>query len=218
MKTRFVLPAAFALTLHAFLLFGLTDKPVQAGVAQKDPASDDRPKIVSVDPPEDAPKIKDPDEDPPGEPEKLMPRLQEFIPVTAPFDGIPIPPLRRVTDTGHGNVIAVHWQGQPEPGAPQIIVFKKSELDSAPRARAQPPPIYPPDLRRDGIEGTVVVDFKVDLDGNVYSATVLSATHRGFIDATLQAVGRWKFEPGRRTGQKVRFLLSVPVVFSIHDK
>ena len=35
---------------------------------------------------------------------------------------------------------------------------------------------------------------------------------------TLQAVGRWKFEPGRRTGQKVRFLLSVPVVFSIHDK
>jgi TonB family protein len=60
-----------------------------------------------------------------------------------------------------------------------------------------------------------VVEFLVDLEGRVYETSVLQATDSGFIDEALRAVGRWRFEPGRCAGRKVRFRMSVPVVFRI---
>jgi protein TonB len=38
-----------------------------------------------------------------------------------------------------------------------------------------------------------------------------------FDEPTLRAVARWKFEPGRKDGRAVRFRMSVPVVFNVHD-
>jgi TonB family protein len=48
--------------------------------------------------------------------------------------------------------------------------------------------------------------------------SVLSATTPGFEEAALHAVARWKFEPGSKHGRRVRFHMSVPLVFRISEE
>ena len=83
------------------------------------------------------------------------------------------------------------------------------------RARVQPAPEYPYELRVRGIEGTVWVEFLVDESGRVYNPVVLRATAPGFEEAVLRAVTKWRFEPGLKKGRPVRYRVSIPVVFSL---
>jgi protein TonB len=158
------------------------------------------------------------DETPSGGQAHATSRSWDITPVNFLPDAITIPRLPPVTGDHSTNVIPPDWQLPIGPGNPGIEVIDQSKLDRVPRARSQLAPIYPTDLRCAGVEGTVVVEFKVDLDGSVYSTTVLSATHSGFIDAALRAVGRWKFEPGCTAGKRVRFRMSVPLVFRIDGR
>jgi periplasmic protein TonB len=219
MNNKFILPAAFALTVHAFLLFGLTGRPPPAAVASVSSTPTEAPPLVPVDP-EYAPHEKaDPDDKPTsGGLSDPLPRLAEYVPIPAPPGAPTVPVLPQVVGMHPTTVITSHWEESEGAGRDRTDVIDLSKLDRVPRARSQPAPVYPTDLRHDGIEGTVVVEFKVDLEGNVYNVAVVHATHPGFIDAALRAVGRWKFEPGRRGNTKVRFRMSVPVVFSIEDR
>ncbi len=90
-------------------------------------------------------------------------------------------------------------------------------LDNPPRTRFQPAPIYPFESKRDGLRGEVVVEFIVDESGLVRDPRVVSSSSRVFEEATLRAVSKWKFEPGRRAGRIVPFKMAVPVVFNLND-
>jgi protein TonB len=218
MKKKFILPAALALTLHAYLLFGLSDRPVQNSVALEPPKAKDKPNVVEVDTAEAADDPEDPAPGPrSGGPEKSMPRITDCIFVPAPPGAPTVAPLPPVPYGPSGDVIDPNWQLPGPRGGGAGKVYTPVDLDRVPRARSQPSPFYPADLRNNGVEGTVVVEFQVDLDGNVCSAEVIRATHAGFIDAAVRAVERWKFEPGRRAGKKVRFRMSVPLVFHIDN-
>jgi TonB family protein len=59
----------------------------------------------------------------------------------------------------------------------------------------------------------VTVEFVVDTAGRVVSAEALRWTHRDFVDPTVQAVLRWRFEPGTIKGRKVNFRMTIPVEF-----
>jgi len=97
-------------------------------------------------------------------------------------------------------------------------VFDVSKLDQRPQARLQARPQYPHEMRRVGIAGEVVVDFIVDANGDVYNAHAVSSTHREFEAAAVQAVGRWKFRPGRKEGRNVQTHMQVPIVFTLNDQ
>lgn len=92
-----------------------------------------------------------------------------------------------------------------------------ASLDRTPRARVQPAPQYPMAMRSSGVEGSVVVEFTVDVQGQVISATVLSATNREFEEAAIRAVMKWRFEPGRRSGRVVPFRMAVPLEFRLNE-
>jgi len=57
---------------------------------------------------------------------------------------------------------------------------------------------YPPEARKAGVEGFVVVRYDVDPEGRVVNARVVEATPPGvFEEAALAAVTRWRFRaPG----------------------
>ena len=78
-------------------------------------------------------------------------------------------------------------------------------------------PVYPFDAKRNGLTGEVFVEFTVDEEGAVISPRVVRSSDRIFEDATLRAVSRWRFEPGRRANQIVRFRMAVPVVFNLNE-
>lgn len=91
-------------------------------------------------------------------------------------------------------------------------LFSMADLDTRPRVVHQPAPVMDAKLRRLA-PGTVYVLFVVDTDGRVEEPRVQSSTDPGFERAALAAVKKWKFEPGRRNGEAVRFRMRVPITF-----
>ncbi len=91
-------------------------------------------------------------------------------------------------------------------------LFSLADLDQKPRAIFQPGPVLTPQLRQRS-PGTVYVIFIVDERGRVENPSVQSSTDPIFDTAALNAVKQWKFEPGKRNGQAVRFRMRVPITF-----
>lgn len=91
-------------------------------------------------------------------------------------------------------------------------LFSIADLDQKPRVVYQPGPVLSADVRRKA-PGTVYVLFVVDQDGRVAEPLVQKSTDPAFERPALSAVKQWKFEPGKRNGQAVRFRMRVPITF-----
>jgi len=94
-------------------------------------------------------------------------------------------------------------------------IFALADLDQMPRVSFQPAPTYPPDLKKKKQEGTVYVLFLVDIAGRVQNPKVQKSTHPGFEKPALDAVRRWRFEPGKKGGKPVQFRMRVPITFAL---
>lgn len=90
-------------------------------------------------------------------------------------------------------------------------------LDNNPAARFQPAPGYPRDLRSLGEDGTATVSFSVDVNGNVFNASVMRASHSSFGEEAVRAVRRWRFEPGLKDGKRVAFRMVQTFTFSLSN-
>ena len=89
------------------------------------------------------------------------------------------------------------------------------DLDNKPRPTRQISPIYPPALKNQGIEGTVIIRINTDKQGNVVDVTVMKSDHPAFGPYAVNAVRKWKFEPGMQNGEPVPFTMDAPITFSI---
>ncbi|WP_221031611.1 TonB family protein [Actomonas aquatica] len=90
-----------------------------------------------------------------------------------------------------------------------------AELDVQPKVTRQQKPIYPFAMHRLGITGQVIVAFIVQSDGRVGAAYAVKASHPSFRQAAIDAVERWRFEPGRKDGRAVDVRMQVPIIFNI---
>jgi protein TonB len=88
-------------------------------------------------------------------------------------------------------------------------------LDNHPRTTTQVSPVYPEEMKRQGIEGTVIVEFIVDESGRVTNPRVVKSDDPAFEAPTLRAVAGWRFEPGRKDGRRVSFKMAVPVSYKL---
>ena len=72
---------------------------------------------------------------------------------------------------------------------------------------------YPAALRNAGVPGLVVVEVIVNEDGRVRpgSARIVEASHAAFEGATLRAVERFRFRPGRMAGIAVPVRVTIPI-------
>jgi len=91
--------------------------------------------------------------------------------------------------------------------------FSLAEIDQKPRAVFQGSPIYPSQMRGKNVEGVVTVIFVVDAAGKVINPRVEKASHAAFDKPALDAVRKWKFEPGVKAGQRVACKMRVPIRF-----
>jgi protein TonB len=79
-------------------------------------------------------------------------------------------------------------------------------------------PEYPYELKRDGISGVVTVVFCVDEKGNVVDPAVQKSSNKGFEQAALAAISRWKFKPALQDGTPVKSKVAIPLQFSRGDE
>lgn len=76
------------------------------------------------------------------------------------------------------------------------------------------PPVFPDNMRREGVSGVVTVSFTVDESGNVQEPEVQKASHDSFVQPALDAVRKWKFKPALRDGTPIAKKVTVPIQFN----
>jgi TonB family protein len=84
-----------------------------------------------------------------------------------------------------------------------------------PVARERAVPAYPYELRRQKISGSVEVEFIIGVEGRIVAAQVIRSTHAGFNQNALNAVKKWRFEPGEKNGVKVNVRASQRIDFNL---
>jgi TonB family protein len=75
---------------------------------------------------------------------------------------------------------------------------------------------YPKEAERRGIEGTVVIEFWVELDGTITTPKVISGMSYGCNEAALKVftdTGLWV--PCKQHGQPIRYKMAIPIVFKL---
>ncbi len=75
-------------------------------------------------------------------------------------------------------------------------------------------PIYPPMAKAAKVQGIVIIEATIDVDGQVTSAKVLRKAP--FLEeAALEAVRQWKFAPALLNGVPVPVIMTVTVNFTL---
>jgi len=77
-------------------------------------------------------------------------------------------------------------------------------------------PVYPADLKAQGITGTVMIRAVISTTGEPLSPEVINATvHPGLAQAALDAVRQWRYQPTLLNGQPVEVPTTVDVIFEL---
>jgi protein TonB len=197
---------ALALTLAFFFLLPLIQVMSTAPARELELASFD---TTIQPPPPPPPPEEEPEED---EAEAEPPKLVEEAP---PLD---LAQLELVLDAGLGDwgvgEIGIQLPGMRpgEEGDAVEELFALADLDQKPRAVYQPGPVLSERVRRSA-PGSVHIMFVVDPEGRVENPVVQDASDPVFEGPALAAEKQWRFEPGKRNGQPVRFRMRVPITF-----
>lgn len=86
-------------------------------------------------------------------------------------------------------------------GKPRELSAEFLATDAPPQPRFLFPALYPAALLPSGIEGMVVLEFTVGIDGRPSDIRIESSTLPDFEKPALQAVSQWLFIPARKDGQ-----------------
>ncbi len=86
----------------------------------------------------------------------------------------------------------------------------------APRAIDDPEPEYSDEARKMKHEGTVILSLIVDAEGRARNIHVARSLGMGLDEKAIEAVKKWKFEPGKKDGQPVAVQVNVEVNFRLY--
>lgn len=75
-------------------------------------------------------------------------------------------------------------------------------------------PVYPPEAKAGGVEGVVVIDARIDVDGCVRNAEVVRSVPE-LDQAAFDAVTQWEFSPTILDGKPMPVLITITVRFTL---
>lgn len=77
-------------------------------------------------------------------------------------------------------------------------------------------PLYPPDLRANGVTGTVMIEALVTKDGTLSNLHVMNTdVDPGLVTAATDAVSQWQYRPALLNGQPVMVMTNIAVNFEL---
>ncbi len=96
------------------------------------------------------------------------------------------------------------------------VTLTEDAVDTKPIPRTRPL-TYPDRARQRRIEGRVVVNVLIDIEGNVKKVQILEAEPPNvFNEAVLSAVPNWTFEPAKYEGRPVQTWARIPIPFRLN--
>jgi protein TonB len=150
------------------------------------------------------------------EPKPLVPDVEAKPvppePPAQPMHEQPTKPVEQTTPTAPPSAL---------PSIPVMVDtnwYEAKQLDVQPKASQPINPVYPPEARRRGQEGSVKLLLKIDEFGNVKEAEVEEGTPPGVFDeSALKAFKDGHFQAAIRNGLPVRALIHVRVTYELGD-
>ncbi|MEY4725657.1 MAG: hypothetical protein RLZ36_284 [Pseudomonadota bacterium] len=192
---------AVVIAVHALALWGVSSELAEL------PASDESGQVIMADVLTDTPnpaptlptktQTRTPTQ-PNRTPVSNAPKAEETVPNTTAS------PQNAATTSANTPATGAAKAGSPS------VVEPSADADYL----KNPPPAYPRASRRLGEQGTVIVRVLINTQGLPEKAEV--RTSSGFIrldQAALEAVQRWRFVPGRRSGTPEAMWFNIPVRF-----
>jgi periplasmic protein TonB len=159
--------------------------------------------IVHPPKPPEPPKVEPPKPQPVkprAQPAQVMPKIQQSDPLPSSN-----------TEAVQAPVAVAPVVAAPEP-APEPV--------TPPIGRAgylnNPPPEYPPQAVRQGLQGTVLLRVHVLSDGKVDAVEVKQSSGRKILDEeAVRTVKRWLFTPSKRGETPIDGFATVPIEFAL---
>lgn len=94
--------------------------------------------------------------------------------------------------------------------------FGLTQVDTQPVVIKKVEPRFPDVARQMGISGKVVLKFLVKANGSVDKVAVIASRPEGvFNGSAIEAVGQWRFKPGRYRGKAVDVWVELPIRFDL---
>ncbi|MCX6627726.1 MAG: M56 family metallopeptidase, partial [Candidatus Solibacter sp.] len=79
-------------------------------------------------------------------------------------------------------------------------------------------PVYPAELKQQGITGTVMLRAVISITGELLNPEVINTTvHPGLAQAALDAVRQWRYQPALLNGQPVEVSTTIDVTFELEQ-
>jgi len=199
------LPAGAVITALLFIALPLTQ--ILSEIASQE--DDNKNKRIQVQPPPPPPPdIPEPPEEEEQEEEIEMEKEQQQLSLDQ---------INMALNAGDGGMSAGGISVQIFDIADNFedMIFEIADLDQPPVPIVQIAPVYPPELKRNRVQGTVNVVFIVDENGNVKRPQIEKSTNREFNENAVKAVRQWKFEAGEKDGKKVKTRVRLPLSFTL---
>lgn len=98
------------------------------------------------------------------------------------------------------------------------IAHASAASDEKPVPIERPAPRYSEDLRKKRIEGEVVAEFVIDIEGRVANATIIRSAHLALEAPALEAIRKWRFRPARKDGVPVATQVRQVLAFNLVDE
>lgn len=116
---------------------------------------------------------------------------------------------------------SAHEKADAKPSeSSQAPVAERKKTDDViipPKLKSAYVPLYPIDLFRDGIEGKVLVDIRLDKDGKVTDVSTADSTDERFNESAMDAARKFEFSAARKNGKAVGTRTRIVVDFSMKD-
>ena len=101
------------------------------------------------------------------------------------------------------------------PAGPAIGPMQISGNVLAPVRIYSPDPHYPEEARHARVQGVVILQTIINIDGNVTDVKVLKGLPSGLTESAVAAVSSWRFKPATLEGRPVAVYYLVTVSFSV---
>ena len=106
-----------------------------------------------------------------------------------------------------------------ESGAEGVVsahgIFTLESGVSAPTALFRVDPEYSEEAREAKYEGTVLMAFTVDTEGQARDIRIVKSLGMGLDEKATEAIAKWKFEPGKKDGLAVNVPAQIDVNFKL---
>jgi protein TonB len=120
---------------------------------------------------------------------------------------------------GSGTGVGIGKEGGVGTGANGgygIGIFRPGLGVTAPRAIYDPDPEYSEEARKVHHQGTVTLALIVDTQGHAHDIRVMRSLGMGLDEKAVEAVRKWRFQPGTKDGQAVATQVDIEVNFRLY--